>query len=253
MIKHKTLLGLLLALGLCLHAGAAGAHDLWLSCPQAKAGQKLVIEMGYGHKFPQSEPLDPKLVDELYVIGPQGKISTSPLAGMKYQSARPLAQGSYLVVGSSKPQWYSLSPDGWVNKPKNQVPEAIRCVRAVKYAKTLVNLGGKPGQVSKPVGQPLEIVPLADPAALKAGDELPVQVLLNGKPLAKAEVMATFAGFSREGAMAFYAKTDDKGLVKVKLWHPGRWLVRTGHKTPFKDPARCDTFSQGAALTFELK
>ena len=73
----------------------------------------------------------------------------------------------------------------------------------------------------------------------------PVQVLLNGKPMPKAEVMATFAGFTKDGkAMAFYQRTDKDGKVNVKLWHDGLWLVRTSQKEPFKDQSKCDKFAQ---------
>ncbi|MCB2190298.1 MAG: DUF4198 domain-containing protein [Deltaproteobacteria bacterium] len=246
-------LAALVAAALMIPLGAQ-AHDLWVTTPGADPGQNLIIELGYGHAFPQGEPLDAKLIVVPRVVSPAGVIQSKPVAEMKYESLKPLAKGSYVVTAGREAQWYTKSPEGSVNKPKDQVQGALRCVRTVKYGKAIVNVGGALDDVSKPVGTALEIVPLANPGSIAAGGELPVQVLLNGKPLAKTEVMATFAGFTPEGrSMAFYAKTDKKGMVKVKLWHSGLWLVRAYHKEPYKDPAKCDTFGQTAVLTFRIK
>lgn len=252
-IAKRSILTALLVAALMIPLGAQ-AHDLWVITPDAAPGQKLNMVLGYGHNFPQGEPLEAKLIVVPQIISDSGVIESKQVGDMKYQSLGPLAKGTYLITAGRKAQWYTKSPEGSMNKPMDEVPGAIRCVRTVKYAKAVVNLGGALGEVSKPVGTALEIVPLANPGSIVAGQELPVKVLLNGKPLARAEVMATFAGFTPDGrAMAFYAKTDKNGLVKVKLWHPGLWLVRTYHKEPYKDPAKCDTFGQTAVLTFEIK
>ena len=253
----KTVKGLtlaaLLAAALMIPLGAQ-AHDMWVTTPEAVPGQDLVIELGYGHAFPQGEPLEAKLIVPPRIIAPSGVIECKQAGDMKYKSLKPLAKGSYLVTAGRKAQWYTKSPEGSVNKPMDQVPGATRCIRTVKYAKAVVNLGGALGDVSKPVGTALEIVPLANPGSIAVGGELPVQVLLNGKPLSRAEVMATFAGFTPEGkAMAFYCKTNKEGQAKVKLWHSGLWLARTYHKEPYKDPAKCGTFGQTAVLSFSIK
>jgi uncharacterized GH25 family protein len=253
MKMNKSFASIALCLTLCLAAGAAWAHDLWIACPKAKAGQKLTMEIIYGHSFPTDELLAPGEVAELYVMGPKGKIVAAPGADKKFSTKQSLAAGSYIAVSGNKAKFWTKAPSGYVHKTKDQVPEAIKCIRSVKYAKAIVNLGGKAADVSKPLGQDLEIVPLSNPATVKPGGELPIKVLLAGKPLAKAEVTATFAGFSKDRAMAFYNKTNKDGMVKVKLWHPGFWLVRVNQQTHYQDPAKCDTMSKTATLTFEIK
>lgn len=253
MKTNKTVWAILICLAICLAAGTAWAHDMWLTCPQAKVGQKLAVETDFGHGFPKGEPVDVDALTEIYVMGAQGKIKTAPGPDKKFRTDKPLAAGSYVVAGGTKAKFFTKSPAGYVKKPKNEVNDAIKCFRSVKFAKSLVNLGHKAGNVSQPLGQDLEIVPLANPATLKAGADLPIKVLLAGKPLAKAEVFATFAGFSKEGAMAFYAKTNGEGMANVKLWHPGLWLVKVPHKTPYEDQAKCDVLSKTAVLTFDMK
>jgi uncharacterized GH25 family protein len=253
MKRNKLIVSIALCLTLCLAASAAWSHDLWITCPKAKAGEKLLLDITLGHGFPAGDKVKPEELVETYVLGKGVKFKTEAKADHSYQSLEPLAAGSYVAVSGNKAKFWTKAPSGYVHKTKDQVPEAIKCIRSVKYAKAIVNLGGKAADVSKPLGQDLEIVPMKNPADLKMGEELPIKVLLAGKPLPKAEVTATFAGFSQDRAMAFYNKTNKDGMVKVKLWHPGLWLVRVNQQTHYKDPAKCDVMSKTATLTFEIK
>lgn len=253
-LVKRTMLGAALILSLSLGAGVGWAHDLWVVCQDAQLNKPLPIELGYGHAFPQNEAVDPALVVIPYAMGPQGKMEAKPAGETRFVTAEPLARGTYLVISGRKAQWYTKSPAGTQHKPKNQVPEALRCVRSVKFAKAIVNLGGAKGDVSQPVGQTLEVVPLANPAELKAGQDLPVRVLFEGRPLPKAPLFATFAGFSgQKNTFAFATKTDKEGKALVRLWHPGQWLVVAKHETPFSDKAECDKYMHAASLTFQLK
>ncbi|MCI0703707.1 MAG: DUF4198 domain-containing protein, partial [Planctomycetia bacterium] len=60
-----------------------------------------------------------------------------------------------------------------------------------RYLKTIVFAGGElDDSPTKPLGQMLEIVPGKNPYALKVGDELPVRVLFQEKPLAGLKLSA---------------------------------------------------------------
>ena len=245
---------LLTAAVLALAALPVLAHDLWITVDNPRAGQPLCIVTGYGHAFPADEGTDKDKLTPAFVIGPQGRIETKPGEKLDFVTTAAVGEGSYVAVSGRQAQWYTKSPEGSQDKPKNQVPGATACIRSAKYAKAIVNLGKAAGDVSQPVGQNLEIVPLANPGSLKAGHELPIRVLFEGKPLGGCQIFATFAGFSPEGnVFAFAAKTDKQGQAKVKAWHPGRWLVLAKHEVPFADPAQCDKFHHSAALTFDLR
>jgi uncharacterized GH25 family protein len=253
-MKNKTFLAGLVALILGLTASAALAHDMWITVDQAMPGKPLHIQVGYGHAFPQGGDTEKERLSATYVMGAQGKLETKPGQALDFLSTAPLAKGSYVAVSGRTPQWYTKTPEGPKDAPKNQVPGALSCLRSAKYAKAVVNLGGAADDVSKPVGQTLEIVPLANPAAIKAGGELPVQVLFEGKPLANADVKATFAGFTKEGKdFAFATHADQEGKLMLKAWHPGLWLVVAKHEVPFANPAECDKDMHAATLTFEIK
>jgi uncharacterized GH25 family protein len=248
------LTGLLTTAALAVFASAALAHDMWITTDQALPGKPLHIIVGWGHSFPQGEPTGKDKLLPAYVMGAQGRLETKPGEGQDFLTTAPLAKGSYVVVSGRASQWYTKTAEGPQDAPKNQVPGALSCLRSAKYTKAVVNLGGAAEDVSKPVGQTLEIVPLANPASIKAGGDLPVQVLFEGKPLASAEVKGTFAGFTADGkAFAFAAHADKEGKLMVKLWHQGLWLLVAKHEAPFANPAECDKDMHAATLTFEIK
>lgn len=244
----------LVAMSLALSAGATLAHDMWITVDNPEVNKPLHIMAGYGHAFPHSEGTEKERLTSAYVLGAQGRVETKPGEQLDFTTVSPLAKGSYLTISGRSPQWYSKTPEGYKDASKNQTPGSLSCLRSAKYAKAVVNLGGAAADLSKPVGQTLEILPLANPAAIKPGGELPVQVLFRGQPLANADVRATFAGLTKEGkSFAFAAHADKEGKVMVKAWHPGLWLVVAKHETPFADPAECDKDMHAATLTFELK
>lgn len=239
---------------LILAAGLAAAHDLWLTVSNPQVGKPAVVLAGYGHDFPVGEEVEQELLAPVKIIGAKGTAVANLSDKQQFTSATPLAKGSYIVVGGRKAQWFTQCPDGTQHKPKDQVKDAGKCVRTAKYAKAILNLGGAAGDVSKPVGHPLEIVPLSNPGPLKKGGELEVLVLHNGKPMAKADLMGTLAGFSSESnTYAFSGRTNDEGKLKVKMLAGGVWLLRTSYRRPFDDLTKCDEFGETATLTYVVE
>jgi uncharacterized GH25 family protein len=149
---------------------------------------------------------------------------------------------------------YSSTPDGFKPGTRAENPDAAFTNRYEKFSKALVD-GRDAAFVTKPLGHTLELVPMSNPADLKAGDDLQVQVLYNGAPIA-AEVTATFDGFSETPMTFAYAtETGDEygtpGVAKVKVWQPGYWYVRVAHNA--EDPAGdVDTHVLRAILSFQV-
>jgi len=93
-----------------------------------------------------------------------------------------------------------------------------------KHAKSYVRVGepGSDRSWAEPCGMALEIVPEADPTALRAGDALPVRVLRDGKPFPSFPL-----GLVHEGdATGTLQTTDSDGRATLRLGKAGRWLVR---------------------------
>ena len=100
----------------------------------------------------------------------------------------------------------------------------------VTFAKTLINWKND-GQTGKKLGgeEVLEIVLLNDPGPVKVGDSLTAQVFLRGKPLAGADISATFDGAPKhkdsEENDYLTAKTDADGKVTFKFDTAKPWVI----------------------------
>ena len=72
MIKNTFLL--LLLLPFCFSASLAQAHSLWLNIDddQPEVGQKVRIEIGWGHKFPKDEVIKERYLNEVYALDSKG-------------------------------------------------------------------------------------------------------------------------------------------------------------------------------------
>ncbi|TCT04688.1 DUF4198 domain-containing protein [Aquabacter spiritensis] len=119
-------------------------------------------------------------------------------------------------------------------------------------SKALLNL--KPGATGFDIatGDRLEIVPLANPAELKVGDELPVKLLFDGKPFA-GRILATYDGFStREATYAYASAAEKDGLGYVKITAPGLWVVKTSHSLAETAPTY-GRYSANANMVFTVR
>jgi uncharacterized GH25 family protein len=127
-----------------------------------------------------------------------------------------------------------------------------------KHVKAIFQIGATPSNDYKtPLNYPVEFIPQVNPYTLEQGDELPVQLLKNGKPLANELVYASYDGHhghAEDGTHieAIKARTDAKGMVKVKLEKTGLWYLRTINMVKSTEPS-VDYESSWATLTFEVK
>ncbi len=140
---------------------------------------------------------------------------------------------------------WTKGPDGKsVNKPKSQVTGAQSASRSVKINTTILKSGAAP----KPTGQGLEIVALVDPLTLKMGDDLPVQVFADGKPLAGVPL---YVDYVNDGH-AKSNKTDADGKVTLFVRNDGLNVIGVSHAKNTPDNAEIDQVSYFATLSFTL-
>ena len=104
------------------------------------------------------------------------------------------------------------------------------------------------------LGYPAELVPLANPYALKPGTTLALRCLVDGKPVAHQLVMVG----GRSGTVgdvrlpAVSLRSDADGIVRVTLTRAGRWYVKFINMTRV-DAGAVDYESKWASLTFEVR
>ncbi|MDR1111164.1 MAG: DUF4198 domain-containing protein [Deltaproteobacteria bacterium] len=235
----KTILSALAAMAV-LWPLSAVAHDFWLSPVKAIEGEPVVLTLGYGHNFPEGEDIPAEnLADRFGPIVLEGPDAPHGLTGGSDSRIlvgdKPLSGGGYLAHGSTTPLFLTQTTSGWVIKPKDEVQgEGLVPVNSnlsVKHAKAVFVVGDGPtGILDSVVGQKLELVPLANPARLVVGDHLPVRLLFEGKPLAKATVDVFGVG---EEVPSQSVMTDDSGLARIEVARQGVCRAMVNHLVPY--------------------
>ena len=262
---QKNLLAALVAV-----SSLASAHELWVNAPDKIAvDDVLKAELAYGHDYPAAEPID---ADRLHIFKPlqliddSGKKQDLQQKGENYQyeAKDKLAAGSYWLSAVYQPTFWSKNKDGWKQQNLTEMPDASTCQQAQMFGKKLLVVGDSAvdvAAISKPIGQNLEIVPLADPTQIKIDERFPLQIYYEGKPLAGATVTATADTFMTKDLesthdhrepQAFSGKTDKEGKVNFIPLLEGLWKVKVTHKMPFDDQKVCMENSNTATFIIPI-
>ena len=91
----------------------AGAHDFWLL---GENGDKSVVNIGFGHDFPKSEPIDAERVNNFEVpviLGKGGKIALKQTGeNYHYEGKKLKNNGTYAIAGEYKPTFWTEDSEG---------------------------------------------------------------------------------------------------------------------------------------------
>lgn len=222
----------------------------------AKAGEALGVRVLSTHVFFADEELeDPN--DSTACIFAGGKrtpIAIKPNASkLSFEGTASVpVNSSFVVCGNRKAQIWAQTPAGTKRGGRAEHPGSPLVRTIEKFSKAIVNASPADDTWSKPIGDRLEILPKANPATLKVGDELPIQVMFDGKPLV-TRVLATYGGFSkREMTFAAYAEMDKTATAYIPITKPGTWLVRVEHIQQEKTAAH-DRYDARSVLLLEVK
>lgn len=244
------------------------AHETWVESEHTHGGEILQAAIGYGH-FPLKEPIAADrlaIFKPLELVGKAGKQDLVQRGKQNYDyvSKKPVADGSYLVLATYKPTFWSENASGWKQQTLQQMPDAKFCEQSSMFGKNVVNVGHGVTDnevITKPVGQLLEMVPLKNPASVQVGDSLPVKVLYKGEPLSGVTVVATFKGFTErdpqdkshaQEPQAFSHQTNAQGIVNIVPLREGFWKAKVAHKTNFPDPKICQELHTYSTLSFNI-
>lgn len=230
---------LLAAVLAALLAGPAVAHGIWI---EESHGALAVV---YGHGA-TNEAYEPARVTSLLACDAAGTCSDAAptVLDTHVELARP--EGAATLAATFDNGLWTQGADGeWLNVPRAAVAGATASGRYLKYATVVLDhLDGE----AVPAGLALEIVPLADPLAMVAGDELPVRVLFEGQPLAGAEVTVDYVGDA--GADPVIA--DAEGVARVPLRNNGLNVLAVSHTGPGVEADATDETGHIATLAFTL-
>ena len=173
--------------------------------------------------------------------------------------------GTYLVGISTKPREIALkaadfneylSHDGIpdtlaARKRNNELSKDVR-ERYSKHVRAIFQVGDKHSDdYKKPLNYPVELIPQQNPYSLRTGQTIAVLCLLEGKPIANQFVMAAWE--SRDGKIReLNARSDAKGIARIRLGGAGKWFIKFIHMTPISEP-NLNYESKWASLTFEIR
>ena len=262
--------GLLIAAAvLLLTADSVLAHDFWIEPDSFRpsVGTLLAVRLQVGEPF-AGRPVarDPQRVERFLLAGPSGERPVLGRDGQEPAGVVRVGEGGTLIVGyHSRPFSIELPADRFEAYLRAEGLERIVGLRASRgesdepgreifsrCAKALVTAGGGDAAAAagfdRPLGFPLELVPERDPAALVAGERLPIQLLLEARPLSGALVVATRRG---QPDAAWSGRTDAAGLVRLPLDAPGDWLITAVHMMEAPPRSAADWHSLWASLTFQ--
>lgn len=214
----------------------AQAHDAFLI--EVHGAQTIL----YGHGISGSEKYEPKKVQQAVGLK-NGKIQNLKIARHKTYATVEDGKSNVIGVMFDNGFWSKNAAGKWINKPKTQVPGATTSGRYVKYAVSYLNNR----EQARPLGLDFELVPLTNPAKLKKGESVTVQVLYKGRPLAGASVRPS--AFSKD----FSVKTDSQGKAVLNILSDGLNVFKASYKAPMQDTAQADTIGLSATLGFETK
>jgi uncharacterized GH25 family protein len=159
--------------------------------------------------------------------------------------------GSAIIAGHRKGMVWTETAQGWKQASKKGLSGVISSGKYEKFGKTLINTTKDDDGYSKVIGDKLEIVPLSNPALVAPGDYMDFKILFDGKPLS-TEIYATYHGFTKNpNTYAYFTKSNDEGIAKVKITHPGTWMVRVPKKVD-RVTKDYDVHVMRAILVFEV-
>jgi len=184
-------------------------------------------------------------------------------------------QGTYVAGVSTKPNFISLTADefneylqhdgvldiyelrsrnGDLNKPAAE--------QYSKHVKAIFQVGDLlTSDYEKPMGFPIEFMPLMNPGNYKIGDIVKFQLISNGKPLPghlvyigsdpdhDAHNHQESEGHEHD---ELQITTNDQGIAVFQIIHKGLWYLRTIYMVPDDGESR-DYVSNWGTLTFEVR
>jgi nickel transport protein len=224
---------LLLVTALLAAPRLAGAHDFWLE----PAGDGLALR--YGHHGGELLAIDRAKVKAVRCLeqgGPRDLLAAAAFTPteVRFPGRCPVA-GAFFDGG-----FYSLTPDGEVNRPKSQVPDAVKSWASRQFAKWVD--ARQPGAAAAVLGEELELVAVSELTRARQGDKITFRLLSRGRPAPGAVVAIDHKPLG---------ETDSAGEVRVKLRSATLETISATLRRKLASP-EADAEVMEASLSFEV-
>jgi uncharacterized GH25 family protein len=223
---------------------------------------KATVYLSWGHRVPVDELTDAATIERYVWINTEGKVTTLKAEGKSLQAnvVQGKEPGIYQVAVIRKPSVFTYVLDSEGNRQLKRGPRSSHeganihsAMRSVQSAKTLLCLG-KPGdQAPAPAGLPLEILPVVGPSGWKTRGEIRFRVLLEGKPLSSAQVLARSLNFKPENAWNYATTSNRKGEFTLVPDAAGTWLIKVNTRRPSDAKVRREYDEESFTTTLSLE
>jgi len=242
------------------------AHDMWIEpmtfSPQT--GEIVGVKLRVGQDL-LGDPLPrtTSLINQFIVEDSEGR---KPLVGRDGSDPagflRVAAPGLLVIGYNSNPSSVELTPEKFNQYVKEEGLDSIAALRAgrnetgakareifSRCAKSLV-LSGPANETAgdRRLGFTLELIAERNPYTLRAGQDLPVRLTYESRPLPGALVVAMNRLKPSE---KLTARTDKDGRVRLRLHPGGMWMIKAVHMIPAPAGSNAEWASYWASLTFE--
>jgi len=212
-----------MALIAALMAGQAYAHGMWT---EERRGN---IEVIYGHGA-EDNAYDPKKISGAWASDQRGgRIPVTVERLEDHARLKSLESAAVLSVALDNGYWTQAPDKQWLNVGESKVPGALDSGRYYKYSLAVLHEGAELPALDK---LNLAIVPQRDPLSVDVGEELEVQVLVDGKPASNVELIADYVNTPDEVA----ATTDKQGKAKITVRNHGLNVIAASTTVPSEDP-----------------
>jgi len=161
------------------------------------------------------------------------------------KSAKVLIDGvPKMITFSFDAGYWTKTMQGYKNVSPLDVEGVIfNSLKSIKFSKTIFDWNPS---FTKPTGMKMEVTPLINPLALKAGEMLPVLVTLDGKALVGA-------GFETSDNDDPTFKTNKYGIAYIPLQRKGLTIIAAKYYTPQVEDSVVDNLILQSALVFDIK
>jgi uncharacterized GH25 family protein len=212
---------------------SASAHDLWI---EKKEGGHV---LQYGHRGGELMPIETAKLESAACINAKGE-KTDLLPGATFSPRAVTFKGTCTaVLAFYHGGFYSLTPDGEQNLPKNKVKDVVKSWESREFVKFV---DAAAGASSKTVGEQIEIMAATDLSKVREGDKVTLKVLVDGKPAAGAAVARDHNPVG---------ETDSAGEVRLKVKSAGLQVIEATVKKKL-DSLEADMLIMTATFCFEV-
>lgn len=243
------------------------AHTLWINMsdynPVYRPGRGAVthLYMGWGHHYPADGFVNTDDFTDVSLVSPSGKKEALTLRKDGYGETKLTLseEGLYLTAITRRTALNTTYRENGkeiaIKGPKTGHDDIVSSVYSQQFAKSVFLSGNSfTGDISRPIGHTLEIIPLTNPFALEnnRGGRMKVKVLYKGKPLAFQKVRAMYEGYSKNDESSAYVSTNRDGIADIRINHWGAWVIKTRLDTTPSDELKdkVNTERYFASLTF---